>query len=329
MNTPARLSSFEFQKLIQQVRHTIRVRHYSLRTEESYVHWIQKFLQFHSFRNPLQLQEADLSKFLSYLAVHEKMAASTQNQATSALLFLYRQVLQQDLDWIHNIQRAKTNFRIPIVFSRQEVRNILKQLDGTLWIMASLLYGSGLRLMECLRLRLKDIDFDSKQIVVRDGKGARDRVTLLPESLIAPLKKHLQRVKSLHDMDLDEGFGKVHLPFALQRKYPNAHSEWSWQYVFPSSKRSIDPSTNQIRRHHVDESVLQRAIHKAIRLCGITKHGSCHTLRHSFATHLLESGCDIRTIQELLGHKDVSTTMIYTHVTQKGGSGIKSPFDAI
>jgi integron integrase len=206
---------------------------------------------------------------------------------------------------------------------------VLSPLIPAIYFMASLLYGSGLRLMECLRLRIKDIDFHSKQIVVRDGKGARDRVTLLPESLIAPLKKHLQRVKSLHDIDLNEGFGKVYLPFALQRKYPNAHSEWSWQYVFPSSKRSMDPASNQMRRHHVDESVLQRAIHKAIRTCGIIKPGSCHTLRHSFATHLLESGCDIRTIQELLGHKDVSTTMIYTHVTKKGGAGIKSPFDTI
>jgi integron integrase len=329
MDTPARLSSFELQKLIQQVRDNIRVRHYSLRTEQSYVHWIQKFLRFHSFRNPIQLQESDLSKFLSHLATDQKTAASTQNQATSALLFLYRNILKQDLEWIHNIQRAKTNFRIPIVFSREEVRNILKQLDGTIYIMASLLYGSGLRLMECLRLRIKDLDFHSKQIVVRDGKGARDRVTLLPESLIAPLKRHLERVKSLHDIDLNEGFGKVYLPFALHRKYPNADSEWSWQYVFPSSKRSIDPATNQMRRHHVDESVLQRAIHKAIRTCGITKPGSCHTLRHSFATHLLESGCDIRTIQELLGHKDVSTTMIYTHVTNKSGATIKSPFDTI
>jgi integron integrase len=329
MDIPARLSSSEVQKLIQLVRENIRIRHYSLRTEESYVHWIQKFLRFHSFRNPIQLQESDLSKFLSHLATHQKTAASTQNQATSALLFLYRNVLQQDLEWIHNIQRAKTNFKIPTVFSREEVRNILKQLDGTTWIMASLLYGSGLRLMECLRLRIKDIDFSCKQIVVRDGKGARDRVTLLPESLITPLKNHLQRVKSLHNFDLNEGFGKVHLPFALKRKYPNAHSELAWQYVFPSSKRSLDPAANQIRRHHVDESVLQRAIHKAIRICGITKPGSCHTLRHSFATHLLESGCDIRTIQELLGHKDVSTTMIYTHVIKKGGSGIKSPVDTI
>jgi integron integrase len=329
MDTPARLSSFELQNLLRQVRETIRVRHYSLRTEESYVYWIRNFLRFHSFRNPKQLQESYLSKFLSHLAIDQKTAASTQNQATSALLFLYRNVLQQNLEWIYNIQRAKTNFKIPTVFSRAEVRNILNQLEGTIWIMASLLYGSGLRVMECLRLRIKDIDFHSKQIVVRDGKGARDRVTLLPESLIAPLKKHLQRVKSLHDIDLNEGFGKVYLPLALQRKYPNAHSEWSWQYVFPSSKRSMDPASNQMRRHHVDESVLQRAIHKAIRTCGIIKPGSCHTLRHSFATHLLESGCDIRTIQELLGHKDVSTTMIYTHVTKKGGAGIKSPFDTI
>jgi integron integrase len=329
MDIPARLNSFAVEKLIQQVREKIRIKHYSLRTEEAYIYWIRKFIHYHYYRNPLLLTEPDLSKFLSYLALHQKTAASTQNQATCALLFLYRDVFQQDLDWIRNIQRAKPNFRIPVVFSREEIRMILNQLDGTIWIMVSLLYGSGIRLMECLRLRIKDLDFDSKQIVVRDGKGTRDRVTLLPESLILPLQKHLLRVKALHEMDLHEGFGKVYLPFALQRKYPKANSEWAWQYVFPSSKRSKDPVSNQIRRHHTDESVLQRAVKNAIRNCEITKRGSCHTFRHSFATHLLESGCDIRTVQELLGHKDVSTTMIYTHVTRKGGTGIKSPVDMI
>ncbi len=322
-----RLTPSEIELLLRKVREIIRVKHYSLRTEESYSYWIREFLKFHYNRNPLYLKEPDLSRFLTYLAVQRKTAASTQNQATSALLFLYREVLQQDLEWIHNIERAKTSFRIPIVFSRDEVRSILQQMEGTKWLMASLLYGCGLRLMECLRLRVKDIDFASRQIVVRDGKGGRDRVTILPESLNQPLQKHLDRVRTLHDSDLQEGFGTVYLPFALERKYRNAEKEWCWQYVFPSSKRSLDPRSHNTRRHHVDEAVLQRAVKNAIRLTGIQKLGSCHTFRHSFATHLLEDGCDIRTVQELLGHKDVSTTMIYTHVTLKSPKGIRSPID--
>jgi integron integrase len=322
-----RLTPQETNVLLRKVREVIRIKHYSLRTEESYIHWIREFLKFHYNRNPLYLQESDLSRFLSYLAVQRKTSASTQNQATSALLFLYREVLQQNLDWIHNIERAKQSFRIPVVFNKSEIRTILDQLQGTPWLMASLLYGCGLRLMECLRLRVKDVDFASKQIVVRDGKGGRDRITILPESLIQPLQKHLDRVRNLHNTDLQEGFGGVFLPFALSRKYPGAEKEFCWQYVFPSTKRSVDPRTTIMRRHHIDESVLQRAVKNAIRLTGIQKSGSCHTFRHSFATHLLEDGCDIRTVQELLGHKDVSTTMIYTHVATQKVKGIRSPID--
>ncbi len=321
------LTPVEIEKLLKKVRDVLRVKHYSIRTEESYVRWIQYFLRFHHNQNPLRMGKVETGNFLTHLAVQRKVAASTQNQALSALLFLYKEVLQQPLEWLDNVERAKRPQRVPVVFTRQEVKTILQQLEGTKWIMANLLYGSGLRLMECIRLRVKDLDFGFHQIVVRDGKGNKDRITMLPESLVKPLQAHLIRVKSLHDADLKEGFGSVYLPDGLDRKYPGTPQLWAWQYVFPSSKRSIDPRTGRHQRHHVDENVLQRTVQEAIRRAGINKSGSCHTLRHSFATHLLEKGYDIRTVQELLGHKDVETTMIYTHVLQKGARAVRSPSD--
>lgn len=321
------LSPSSVANLLNKVRDRIRVKHYSSRTEESYIHWIRKFLGFFNNKDPHQITEPDIGRFLSYLAVHRRVAASTQNQATSAILFLYREVLDLNLDWIHNIERAKNPERIPLVFTKAEVRAILVRLEGTRWLMVSLLYGSGLRLSECIRLRIKDIDFGYRQIAVRDGKGEKDRFTMLPDSLTQHMVKHLERVKALHQEDLANGYGSVYLPYALERKYPNADREWSWQYVFPSAKLSRDPRSGAIRRHHVDESVPQRAVKLAIRSAGITKPGSCHTLRHSFATHLLQDGYDIRTVQELLGHKDVKTTQIYTHVLNRNKLGVMSPLD--
>jgi integron integrase len=271
--------------------------------------------------------EAEVREFLSSLATERGVAASTQNQALSALLFLYAEVLGRPLESIAGVVRAKRPERVPVVFTPDEVRSILAQLDGARWLVASLLYGSGLRLLECLRLRVKDVDFHYGQIVVRDGKGAKDRVTVLPASLAAPLARHLGRVKAIHDRDLAEGFGHVYLPYALERKYPHANREWVWQYVFPASKRSPDPRTGAYRRHHLAETVVQRAVKGALAAAGVAKAGGCHTLRHSFATHMLEAGYDIRTVQELLGHADVSTTMIYTHVMNRGGRGVRSPLD--
>jgi integron integrase len=314
-------------KLLDQTRDLIRTRHLSLRTEESYLAWIKQYILFHHKRHPSELKAPEITAFLSYLAVSRHVAASTQNQALSAILFLYREVLGIELDWITDVERAKKPKRLPVVFTKAEVQAILLRLSNTKWIMASLLYGSGLRLMECLRLRVKDIDFASHQIMVRDGKGGKDRVTMLPESLVEPLNLHLARVKALHIQDLQQGRGLVHLPFALARKYPQAEREWMWQYVFPAAKRSIDPRSGKEQRHHLAETVLQRAVKEAVRAAAINKAGSCHTLRHSFATHLLEAGYDIRTIQELLGHSDVSTTMIYTHVLNRGGKAVKSPLE--
>ncbi len=314
-------------QLLDQVRDQIRTLHYSIRTEEAYLKWIREFIIFHGKRHPSEMGASEISRFLSYLARERNVAASTQNQALSALLFLYREVLNQPVDWVDDIERVKKPQRLPVVFTRQEAKTMLNHLRAETWLMASLLYGSGLRLMECVRLRVKDVDFDKSQIIVREGKGNKDRVTMLPASLIDPLEKQLERVKSLHEMDIREGFGRVYLPFALARKYPSAEREWYWQYVFPASKRSLDPRTGQIQRHHIAETALQKAVKAAIRRAGINKPGSCHTLRHSFATHLLEDGYDLRTIQELLGHADVQTTMIYTHVLNKGGKGVKSPLD--
>jgi integron integrase len=270
---------------------------------------------------------AEIRAFLSYLATHEHVAASTQNSALNALLFLYRSVLQQPFPHVEAIERAKRPRRLPTVFRRDEVHAILSRLTGMPHLMTSLLYGAGLRLLECVRLRVKDVDFSYHQITVRDGKGAQDRVTMLPRALAEPLQRHLARVKLLHEEDLLEGYGEVYLPYAFDRKDPKAGTAWVWQYIFPAAKRSIDPRSGVERRHHVSEAVLQRAVKEALRRTGIPKHGSCHTLRHSFATHLLEDGYDIRTVQELLGHKDVSTTMVYTHVLQRGGRGVHSPLD--
>jgi integron integrase len=314
-------------KLLDQVRHTILRKHYSLRTEAAYVNWIKKYIFFHNKRHPAEMGAREMEQFLNFLAVEKKVAASTQNQALSALVFLYREVLKQGFDWMENLERAKRPARVPVVLTENEVRRLLAHLDGQNWLMASLLYGSGLRLMECARLRVKELDFEYRQITVRDGKGSKDRVTMLPESCIEVLRRHLLKVKNRHEQDLDEGYGDVYLPFALERKYRNCGTQWAWQYVFPAPKRSIDPRSGKERRHHVDEKVLQRAVSSAVRKARITKSASCHTLRHSFATHLLMNGQDIRTVQELLGHKDLSTTMVYTHVLNRGGRGVRSPLD--
>ena len=314
-------------RLLDQMRHAMRVRHYSIRTENTYVHWAKRFILFHNKRHPVDMAEKEVNAFLSYLAVNRKVSASTQTQALSALVFLYKHVIGRELGQLENLVRAKRRRSLPVVFTRNEVEAVLGRLKGTNWIMGNLLYGSGLRLMECLRLRVKDLDFDAMQLTVRSGKGSKDRVTLLPEILVGPLKSHLSKVRNLHLKDKREGFGRVYLPFALERKYPKAAKEWKWQYVFPAAKRSIDPRSKVERRHHIGADTLQRAVKKAIFAARIHKHASCHTLRHSFATHLLEDGYDIRTIQELMGHSNVNTTMVYTHVLSKGVMGVKSPAD--
>jgi integron integrase len=314
-------------KLLDQVRNAARLHHLSIRTEDAYVNWIRRFILFHNKRHPRDMRTADIEKFLSHLATHKNVAASTQNQALSALLFLYRDVLKVDIPYLDNLVWAKRPKKLPVVLTPDEVQAVLSKLSGLYWLMASLLYGSGLRLMECLRLRVKDIDFVSNQIFIRDGKGEKDRVTVLPQSLVRPLRLQLAKVRLLHQEDLTGGFGEVYLPYALDRKYPNAAKEWAWQYVFPSPKLSIDPRSAKQRRHHISEDVLQKIVKAAIHKAGISKLASCHTLRHSFATHLLEDGYDIRTIQELLGHNDVRTTMIYTHVLNRGGKAVKSPLD--
>lgn len=316
-------------RLLDQVRNVIRCKHYSIRTEQTYIEWIRRYILFHNKQHPETLGEKHISAFLSHLAVNRRVASATQNQALCAIVFLYKQVLKIELGSFDDIVRAKRPHKLPVVFTRDEVRQVLTQLQGTHWIMGQLMYGAGLRVMECVRLRVKDVDFGYRQIVVRDGKGKKDRVTMLPEVVSGQLKRHLTRVKNIHETDLDAGFGAVYLPYALERKYRSVNRNWSWQYVFPASRRSIDPRSRIERRHHLSESVPQRAVRKAIRGCGITKAGSCHSLRHSFATHMIEAGYDIRTVQELLGHKDVSTTMIYTHVLNKGGRGVKSPGDTL
>ncbi len=315
------------KRLLDQVRHEMRVRHYSLRTEEAYVQWIRRYILFHKKRHPREMAEAEINEFLSYLAVERHVAASTQNQALSAILYLYKHVLKKEIGFVGDVVRARRSKRLPVVLTRKEVQAVLSNLVGTNWLMTSLLYGSGLRLMECVRLRVKDIDFSYNQILVRDGKGKKDRVTMLPQNLKTPLLQQLDKTKALQEQDLSEGFGRVYLPYALARKYPNADKEWAWQFVFPSSKRSQDPRSQTIRRHHRYPLTLQRAVKQAIRSAGISKPASCHTFRHCFATHLLEKGYDIRTVQELLGHKDVKTTMIYTHVLNRGAGGVQSPAD--
>ena len=303
-------------KLLDQVRDVIRRKHFSIRTEQTYVDWIKRYIFFHGKRHPNEMAEAEITAFLTHLARAGKVAASTQNQALSALLFLYREVLQQNIGWLDQVERAKRPARLPVVLTKDEVRRLFAHLHGTNRLMAGLLYGSGLRLMECMRLRVKDVDLGYLRVTVRDGKGGKDRITMLPVNAAKPLERHLQKVKAEHEQDLEDGFGSVYLPDALERKYPNAAREWMWQYVFPSSRLSIDARSGVRRRHHVEESSLQLGIKRAVRASGIQKPATCHTLRHSFATHLLENGYDIRTVQELLGHKDVSTTMIYTHVLE-------------
>ena len=316
-------------KLLDQVRERLRVKHYSLRTEDAYLHWVRRFIYFQGKTHPREMGGREVEAFLSHLATVGRVSASTQNQALSALLFLYREVLEVELPWMDGMVHAKRPAHVPVVLSESEVTALLARLDGTRWLAASLLYSTGMRLLEGLRLRVKDVDFERREIIVRDGKGGRDRRTMLPERLIEPLRAHLARVRVLHEQDLAEGFGDVYLPFALARKYPKAGRSWPWQYVFPAHARSTDPLDGAVRRHHLDEKVVQRAVSGAARAAGIVKPVSPHVLRHSFATHVLAAGYDIRTVQELLGHKDVSTTMIYTHVLNRGGRGVLSPFDRL
>jgi integron integrase len=287
------------------------------------------YIHFHGLQHPKDLGAPHIEAFLSHLAVEKSVSASTQNQALSALLFLYKEVLEIELPWLDGITRAKHSRRIPVVFTRDEVTKVLHALQPPYLLMAKLLYGSGLRLMECVRLRVKDVEFDRRQIIVRDGKGGKDRVTLLPDQVAGDLQNQLLKAKELHDLDLKAGYGEVYLPFALERKYPNANREWAWQYVFPANKRSIDPRSKKERRHHIDEKALQRAVKLALRKAGIHKPASCHTFRHTFATQLLENGYDIRTVQELLGHNDIRTTQIYTHVMNKGANAVRSPLDTV
>jgi len=314
-------------RLLDQVRGKIRLKHYSIRTEQAYVDWIKRFVLHFDKRHPDEMGAREVEVFLTHLAVQGRVAAATQNQAKAALLFLYREVLEQDLPWLQNVEQAKAPKRLPVVLTQDEVQAVLSRLSGTHWLVAGLLYGSGLRIMEALRLRIKDVEFARGEILVREGKGFKDRVTMLPAVLAEPLKAHLKQVRELHEQDVAEGYGEVYLPYALDRKYPNAGREWGWQYVFPSKNRSVDPRSGVVRRHHVQDQAIQRAIRQAVRDAGIIKPATPHTLRHSFATHLLTSGYDIRTVQELLGHKDVATTMIYTHVLNKGGRGVTSPLD--
>ena len=315
------------KRLLDQVRDRIRTLHYSIRTEQAYVGWIKRYIIFNYKKHPKDMGKLHVENFLTHLAVDRHVSASTQNQALNSILFLYRQVLHIELPWLEDVTRAKKPTRLPVVLTVSEVRLILSSIDGVRGLVAQLLYGTGMRLMEVLRLRIKDVDFERKEILVRSGKGGKDRVTVLPEKLIPELKSHFQRVKILHEKDLKEGFGCVYMPFALERKYPVACREWLWQYVFPAANFSTNPRTGKRARHHLYSQSIQRSIKQAIRSANITKPASTHTLRHSFATHLLENGYDIRTVQELLGHKDVKTTMIYTHVLNKGGRGVKSPLD--
>ena len=303
--------------VMQQVREAIRVRHYSYRTEQAYIGWIERFIRFNHEQHPEELSEKEIGKFLTHLAVRENVAASTQNQALCALIFLYKVVLKIEIGEIEGLIWAKNSRKIPVVFTREEAGKVIEQLDGDYKLMVLLLYGAGLRLIECLRLRLQDIDFGYNQIIVRNGKGEKDRLTILPESIEISLKEHLNKIKKMHNKDLKNGYGQVYLPYALEKKYPNANNEWRWQYIFPSGQFSKDPRSGEIRRHHLHESVLQRVVKNAICKARIHKQAGCHTFRHSFATHLLEQGYDIRTVQELLGHGDLRTTMIYTHVIKK------------
>jgi integron integrase len=315
------------KKLLDQVRDVIRLKHYSYRTEQTYVQWIYRYILFHDKRHPKEMGVPEIEAFLTDLAVNHHVAASTQNQALSALLFLHRDVLQQQLDQRVNAIRAKKPSRLPTVLTPEECRNIIQNMFGVHRLIVQLLYGSGLRLRESMQLRIKDLDFSQQQIVVRDTKGSKSRVTMLPSAIIEPLQNHLQDVKRIHIQDLEQGYGATTLPFALAKKYPNANREWVWQFVFPASSRCRDPRSDAVVRFHLHESGVQKALKRAVHLTRIPKRVGCHTFRHSFATHLLQNGYDIRTVQELLGHKDVKTTMIYTHVLNRGGLGVRSPLD--
>jgi integron integrase len=316
-------------RLLDRVRIAIRSRHYSLRTEESYVGWIRRFILFHGKRHPQEMGEKEINAYLSDLAVRGRVSASTQTQALSALLFLYRHVLGKPLPALDNIVRAKRPGRLPTVMTQAEVRSVLARMYGTPKLVATLLYGTGMRLLECLRLRVKDVEFGRNQIVVRDTKGGKDRLVPLPLVVRSVLPAWLSRVKRIHQRDLEAGFGSVSLPDAIARKYPGSDRDWGWQYLFPSDHRSLDPRSQLQRRHHLHETAVQRAVRQAVLDVGISRGVNCHTFRHSFATHLLEEGYDIRTIQELLGHKDLKTTMVYTHVLNRGGRGVRSPADAL
>ena len=315
------------KKLLDQARDRLRAMHYSYRTEETYIDWMRRYILFHKKRHPAEMGVPEIQEFLTHLAAERSVAASTQNQALSAVLFLYREVLHKEIEPIL-LSSAKRPERLPAVLSREETLSIIANLHGIHKLMVQLLYGSGLRLMECVRLRVKDIDFEYKTVTVRDGKGEKDRITPLPDSLIPGLQRQIERVRLLHEEDLAAGFGEVYLPHALDVKYPNAAREPAWQYLFPATKRAPDPRSGKERRHHIDSSGLQRAVKEAARGASLRKRVTCHTFRHSFATHLLQNGYDIRTVQELLGHKDVRTTMIYTHVLQRGGLAVKSPLDS-
>jgi integron integrase len=314
-------------KLLDAVRAAIRIKHYSIRTEYAYLDWVRRYIRFHAMRHPADMGAAQVTAFLSHLAVQGNVAASTQNQARSALLFLYREVLGVELPWLDEVHTARRPDRLPVVLTPEEVARLLAVMSGTAGLVARLLYGTGLRLLEGVRLRVKDLDFERLEILVRDGKGAKDRVTMLPEALVEPVRTQLAVARALHRRDLAEGHGRVYMPFALERKYASASAEWMWQYVFPADRISNDPRAGIKRRHHVDPHQIQRAMHTAVRAARIDKPATPHTLRHSFATHLLQAGYDIRTVQELLGHADVSTTMIYTHVLNRGGRAVRSPLD--
>ncbi len=316
-------------RLLDQLRHRIRVKHYSLRTERAYVDWAKRYIVFHGRRHPRDLGAGEVERFLSDLAVRRHVSASTQNQAKAALLFLYREVLGVQLPWLDEIVQAHVARRLPVVLTPREVKALLDALNGPVWLVASLLYGTGMRLLECVRLRVKDVEFERREIVVREGKGNKDRVTVLPEQVMLPLRDQVATAKRQHEADLVAGYGDVEMPFALDLKYPRAGREWGWQYVFPAPQRSVDPRSGVVRRHHLFEQNVQRAVKGAARRAGLVKPVTPHVLRHSFATHLLQNGHDIRTVQELLGHSSVETTMIYTHVLNPGGRGVASPLDRL
>jgi len=316
-------------KLLDQLRECLRARHYSRRTEQTYCSWVKRFIFFHNVRHPEEMAEPEINAFLTHLAVKKKVSASTQNQALAALLFLYRHVIGRKVGDLGDVIRARKPKRLPIVIIREEIKAVLANLTGDKWLMASLMYGAGLRLMECLRLRVQDIDSARNEILVRDGKGSKDRITMLPESLKDPLQEHLKKVRATHGKDLADGWGRVQMPNAFDRKYPSASADWRWQWVFPQENRWTNIQTKEQGRHHIDESLIQKAVREAVMKAGLIKRAPCHTFRHCFATHLLEDGYDIRTVQELLGHNDVKTTMIYTHVLNRGPVGVRSPLDGL